>query len=591
MLELLRGLAISHRVWLQARAIGRTTSRDRRPGWGEDGLEWSGKQDDDERFATLALELSGNPALALRVGMRCINNADWSIRARGVGVLALLSDPGASAVAAVVGLIRQLATHEPFYEDLFDYDRSDADDSPEQLRAQMRESEAVRLERGRFRFLVAHLEANPRFAGQVARACLGRPLPPAKPGAPARSVNAEATPYAGQRGAQLLTRLAEHWAYCPECQAAALECIGGEYGPEAADICSQAVASLDRAASEKAVPQLLEACRGGLVYAGLALCRIGTVHHDGTVPAVLALILDENTWRSGETLSVVKALANLGRDAAPALADIARHHPERSHRKVAIKTIALMGMPAAQEALPAAAEALWDEDEEIRDVAERALRIAGHGDVVLNLARRHVVSEERAVRQRTLEVLVLVSGLSGDCADEVPPVLGNLLEDPEPGLRLQAAKAAARLVSSKRIATALRAGLTSRDDELRAEAVKTVGEVAAFGAPWAGHVRGYAEAFAPLVAAQLADERGPVRLRAVEALGRMGPGATAALPALVAFAEARQDGMQAKDRDWVRTRGMRGAIAYAEDVVLAENARKAIQTIRGERPPVRNAQS
>lgn len=347
-------------------------------------------------------------------------------------------------------------------------------------------------------------------------------------------------------------RLAHEEAFVRRAAALALGDIGPDAAPALAALvraaidrddgvrraASQVLARVDPAwavapATRLAIPALVEGLRSDLPWVSRAAAALLPRVGRPAVPALVELLADweKEAHRRG-ALRILEQLGPSAADAAPALADLLAG-PETEFRQAAAEALVRLGT-AARPAVPALIRALSDWSPPVRRSAALALGAVGAGAAhgvpgLLGL----LADWDDGAREAAVAAL-------GGIGEPAVPLLAQLLQERDltrAGERTRFREEVDRLwrrldesgshpppdKSWRHLAWAAREGLRERTEVVRQAAAKALGRVGPSAAP-----------AVPALAQALSDESPLVRLAAARALGEVGPGARAALPPLVA---------------------------------------------------------
>jgi HEAT repeat protein len=258
--------------------------------------------------------------------------------------------------------------------------------------------------------------------------------------------------------------------------------------------------------------------------AALAQVQIGGDPKKPVAKVIELLGSDEPAIR-GSAAAVLEAF---GRQAAPAVEKLTALLDDEDEmvRGQALGTLRAIG-PAGRKAVPALTKRLSDTDAEVRAGAVRALRALGPqaAPAVPELIKG-LASDDLNVREGSVEALQAIGPAAKDAVPELTSLLRTKVANPIH--HLPALRALAAIGPDAKSATpALLQLLDDKDTELRLAVLDTLGSI---------------EAAMPEVIARLQmiaqrDSFSTVRAAAIRALGRMGPAAKEASPALKAIAE------------------------------------------------------
>lgn len=240
---------------------------------------------------------------------------------------------------------------------------------------------------------------------------------------------------------------------------------------------------------------------------------------DRSPEAVTALAEVLRSGEAGDRRSAAEALRQIGPGAKAALPDLAASLKEKDFvlRASAVRALGRLGedaKPAARELEPL----LNDEDISIRVVAAVALWQVAKDPRAFPIFTAALKDEDAQVRGFAAWWL----GHIGAPAKDTLPALQKALTDPEARVRLDAAEAMFLINQHGAARGAAARALQAEDPEVRADAAGRLGYV--FG------VR--AKPAIPQLVQALWDDDAFVRSCAAEALGRIGPEAKEAIPAL-----------------------------------------------------------
>ncbi|AGA92417.1 HEAT repeat-containing protein (plasmid) [Thioflavicoccus mobilis 8321] len=250
------------------------------------------------------------------------------------------------------------------------------------------------------------------------------------------------------------------------------------------------------------------------LYATKQLIELGNAAAEAIPALITALRDEEETVRA----SAADALGEIGLPAVPALITALRDE-EWEVRERAAEALEKIG-PAASQAIPALITALRDEEDTVRASAADALGEIGLPAVpALITALRDEEGEVRAFATRAL----------GEIGTPAVPDLITAYHDEEAAVRASAA------IALGKIGTAFREPFpgarktihykddSNVDDDMRCIATEAFEQI---GIP--------ADGVVPILITALGHEEWIVRERAAEALGKVGPAASEAIPALIA---------------------------------------------------------
>ncbi len=217
------------------------------------------------------------------------------------------------------------------------------------------------------------------------------------------------------------------------------------------------------------------------------------------------------------------ALGRMGPDAAPAVTALERVLENREEHEYvrggAAWALGRIG-PRAASAVPLLVQSLSSKHASVRRNAARALgHIGFHG-----ASSGRADSEASAARLTPQQVAALV----------------KLLDDEEPTVRVAAAEALWRIERHPQALASLEAMLRNAKGAVAFEAATTLGELAAVGAP-----------VASALTTALGHADGDVRRAAAQALGRLGPNATALLREALAKADEPTQLQAVEALSWV----------------------------------------
>lgn len=256
-----------------------------------------------------------------------------------------------------------------------------------------------------------------------------------------------------------------------------------------------------------------------------ALERMGPDAKDA-VPALIEALDDPGVFGR---FTVPNALAHIGPAAVPAVEQALREHGRSPVRSGCAKALGFMG-PVASEAVPALQKALHDADPDVRMAASESLGRLGHK----NASDRTAMLEESAsgsdksLKGRAIREL----GQIGPSAKSANAILRAALDDPEPGIRLDAANSLWRTDRDAEHVVPVLAELLEVPTEYRYRV-----NVPATAAYYLGKMGPAAEAAVPALINALQHPKESVRTRVAEALGHIGPAAKPAVPDLIEMIE------------------------------------------------------
>jgi HEAT repeat protein len=295
-------------------------------------------------------------------------------------------------------------------------------------------------------------------------------------------------------------------------------------------------------ATRLALPAVVDGLRSGLPWVSRAaealLARVGRP----AVPTLVELLAE---WEAeANRLTALRILGQFGPsagDAAPALADILAND-DTAFRQAAAETLARIGSAAAP-VVPALIRALSDWSPPVRQHAALTLGAVGapaaHAvPTLLGLlsdyddgAREAAVTALAGIGEPAVPLVAQVlqehdlrhAGDRAGFRDEVDRLWQRLEAEGSRGTPDQA---------WRRLTWAAREGLRERTDVVHQGAAAVLGRVGPAAAP-----------AAPALVQALGGESQPVRLAAVRALGAIGPAARCAVPALTAALRDSRDGV------------------------------------------------
>jgi HEAT repeat protein len=223
--------------------------------------------------------------------------------------------------------------------------------------------------------------------------------------------------------------------------------------------------------------------------------------------------------------AALAALKNMGRDAVPAL-NAALEDPETDIRWRAADALANIG-PEAAEAVSALASKLDDPDHHVRSSAANALvKIGPHSVPALVAAVRH---HDRDVGFRVVDAL----GKIGPEAAEAASVLVNTLKHPDCYYFVNEVADCIAKIGANAV-PALVDAVNDRSMDSRVIAPGGFLNTRVIAAGVLGRMGPDAVEAVPALISALSDHSDGMRLRALEALGKIGPKAAEAVPALTA---------------------------------------------------------
>lgn len=284
---------------------------------------------------------------------------------------------------------------------------------------------------------------------------------------------------------------------------------------------ASALGDLAPAVAKTAVPALLAAVlEGGNRDAASALIAVGRAD-ERVISIVVAALDDENT--EVPSRSLIGVLEEIGPDDALAWRSLARalgrlwnNLTSGDERRAIVQALAAMG-PDPKDVVPVFLE-VSDADEYLwADVIEVLKDI---GPTAVPEVLRGLTDGKPAIRCSAIRIL----GGLGAPAPVAVPALSDSLGDMDAGVRLAAATALSEMGPSAIEAVPALAAAVTNDNALRAMALAAAGALGpvAQGVAW------------PALFDLLRDESDVARSMAAMALGRMGPAAKEAVPALVA---------------------------------------------------------
>jgi HEAT repeat protein len=218
-------------------------------------------------------------------------------------------------------------------------------------------------------------------------------------------------------------------------------------------------------------------------------------------------------------------LAHIGSAAVPAIAQALREHDRSRVRSGCAKALGFMG-PAASEAVPALQKALHDADPDVRMAASESLGRIGHKSASERTAmlEKSASGSDKSLKRRAIREL----GQIGPSAKSANAILRAALDDPEPGIRLDAANSLWRTDRDAEHVVPVLAELLEVPTEYRYRV-----NVPATAAYYLGKMGPAAEAAVPALTNALEHPQESVRTRVADALGHIGPAAKPAVPALI----------------------------------------------------------
>jgi HEAT repeat protein len=241
----------------------------------------------------------------------------------------------------------------------------------------------------------------------------------------------------------------------------------------------------------------------------------GAARHDTNVAQAVPVLIEiaRNPVRRYRAYAV-SALGTIGLAASntvPCILSCLDDH-DQTVRSVAIETLGQIG-PPAKSAVPAIRKLLQDQNDSIRRVAADALWRIDSEYVPLALSIFIEMLNQRSLRG---DAPAYSLDQMGPRAKQALPTLARLLDDPDPLVRLAAAKAFWHIDPSQ-IARALPAlgSLTEEPDFARVEAIMLLGEIGPA-----------AKAALPRIQACLNDEDVEIHRAAVQAVCSISVGAT-----------------------------------------------------------------
>jgi HEAT repeat protein len=257
-----------------------------------------------------------------------------------------------------------------------------------------------------------------------------------------------------------------------------------------------------------------------------ALERMGPKAKDA-VPSLIEALDEPGIFGR---FTVPMALSHIGSTAVPEIKRAMNEHGSARVRSGCAKALGFMGL-SASEAVPALQMALHDSDSDVRMAASESLGRIGHK----NASDRIPMLEETAsgsdisLKGQAIREL----GRIGPSAKSANAILHAALDDPEPGIRLDAANSLWRTDRDAEHVVPVLAALLEVPTEYRYRV-----NVPATAAYYLGKMGRAAEAAVPELTGALQHPKESVRTRVAEALGHIGPAAEPAVPDLLDMIKA-----------------------------------------------------
>jgi HEAT repeat protein len=226
------------------------------------------------------------------------------------------------------------------------------------------------------------------------------------------------------------------------------------------------------------------------------------------------------------------ALGLIGPKAKSATAELSAALADREPdvRALAARALGRVGS-AAQSALPKLEAALKDKEVPVRVNAALALWQAGGRTDGLPVLKEALADKRPHIREQACAAL----GALGEKAAPAAPALFLVLADKDARVRSACAEALGKLPPGKAVRDKLTAALADKDDLVR---------LSVAGALWGQSGGAERGKLVELAAGALESKSAPVRKRAAEVLGRFGPAAKEAVPALLLVLRDRQNAVR-----------------------------------------------
>jgi HEAT repeat protein len=269
-------------------------------------------------------------------------------------------------------------------------------------------------------------------------------------------------------------------------------------------------------AAKEAAPAVAERLRAGDTWCAFTLGSIGGPE---AAPAVPHLI-EKLKGGAGEGDWAVTLLGQIGPTALPALLDVVKN-PGGPGRPAALKAIGLIG-PQARDAIPLLIDRLKDPDEKVR------VKVAELLNTYDPKPREAIPALTESLKDANVWVRLTAAwsliGIAGPETKAVVPVLTAALNEADHWPRRSAALALAEVspAAAKEAVPALQARLQDADPGTRVAAARALNALKLLPA----------KAALPVLAAALPDKDPWTRQHGAGGLGRLGPAAVGAVPAL-----------------------------------------------------------
>lgn len=318
-----------------------------------------------------------------------------------------------------------------------------------------------------------------------------------------------------------------------------------------------------RAAVPHLVPLLQDRDEEVRAAAAEAISQAGPLDASATASLIEGLESPDNVIRA-QTAEALGAVSTAGEEAAEALTTVLKDSNDVVRAKAA-EALGKIGESAADVAVPSLVKALRDKDSWVSALAAEALGEMGEAaDAAIPALIKALSHVNAQVRGNA----ALALGRLGADAERARPALEDAARDAEGGVRAQAVRALGLLGSNKpRSFQLIRDALADPDPQVREAAVDAVGaadrppsEVERLLLPLlddandqvkvestkvlAEQVGPVADVVAGLCRLLTDDDSTWVQFHAALALGRLGPGAASAGPALLRAAQAGEAGVR-----------------------------------------------
>ena len=268
--------------------------------------------------------------------------------------------------------------------------------------------------------------------------------------------------------------------------------------------------------AKAAVPALIDALHhkdSRSYWAACALAELGTEATVAIVPLTTCLRRTSGLARAGATLALIK----LGKPAVPALLMTLRDNDPEA-RLSAVHVLGKIG-PKAIPAVPLLRELLKTDSPKVRCAAASALWAIAHDDLVIMTLRESLQDPDRTVRQDAAEAV----GEIGPDAKLTTPLLVKLLTDKHEAVRNEAVRALGIIGPDAKAAVPSLIAIVKAAQEFgpfRDSVVECIWRIGPLGVP-------------ALVEALKDLEEARVLGMLADSLGRIGPRAQTAVPALL----------------------------------------------------------